>query len=150
MRRVISTILFLSIVFVENVHSEINIPYGNWNYIEGKSFKNIHTKNSQGLDFGYSCNSECIFYISPAMVCQMGRVTNGWMIQESGVSKRINTLCIEHEGGQLLKVMGDSQIINLLKSNKNIHFLVNWDVSTNSLMSFNLLGFSDSLKRLNQ
>jgi len=149
-RSPVNLLLLLSSLVSGGVHSEVNIPYGNWKYVEGKSYKNIHTTNPQNLEFGYSCNSECSFYISPALICQYGRVTDGWLIQESGVSLRIHTMCIKNENGQFIKIIGDSQVTKILKTNKNVHFLVNWDISTNSLMSFNNLGFSDALKRMNQ
>ncbi len=148
MKGFFSTLLFFLILLTGNVHAEEVIPYGDWTFVQGDSYKNIHTINQNNLEFGYSCSRDCIFYISPALVCQMGKITDGWMIQSTGVGIKVKTMCVTNEDLQVLKIYGRDEIIKILKSNQVIHFLINFDVQTNSLLSFDLVGFKDSYTRI--
>jgi hypothetical protein len=143
---VLTTLIFIS----GSTHSSEKIEYGDWSFLKGKTYKNIHTINHHKLEFGYLCKKECMFYIKPALVCHKNRVVDGWMIESSGVTKRVFTRCIQHDGVDILRFNSDKDIFRILLSNDVIHFLFNFDIKTNSLMSFDTLGFKDSFDRLNE
>ena len=143
----------VSFIFLSLPHftySKETTPYGEWVYVEGKSYKNIHTLNEHNFEFGYVCNRGCMFYITPAVICDVNKVTDGWLIQTSGVSKKVHATCIKHEGETLLKIFSGIGFTDLLKKNNEIHFLINFDVETNSLLTFNMIGFIDAYNRINQ
>jgi hypothetical protein len=124
-------------------------PYGYWVYVEGKSYKNIHTLNEHNYEFGYVCNNGCMYYITPSVICDTTKVIDGWLIQTSGISKRIRTTCVRHEGETILKINSEKDLTDVLKKNHEVHFLINFDVETNSLLTFKMLGFIDSYNRIN-
>jgi len=130
--------------------SKERTPYGYWIYVEGKSYKNIHTLNEHNYEFGYLCNNGCMYYITPSVICDTTKVIDGWLIQTSGVSKKIRTTCIKHEGETILKINSEKDLTDFLEKNHEVHFLINFDVETNSLLTFNMLGFIDSYNRINQ
>lgn len=143
-------ILFLLLVTSYSIEAKERTPYGNWVYVQGKSYKNIHTLNEHNFEFGYVCSNGCMFYITPSVICDTTKVIDGWLIQTSGVSKRIRTTCLKHEGETILKINSDKELTDLLEKNHEVHFLINFDVEINSLLTFNMLGYIDSYNRINQ
>ena len=136
--------------FSGTVHSTERIQFGDWFFSKGKTYRNIYTTNHHNLEFGYLCKKECMFYIKPALVCHRNRVIDGWMIESSGVTKRVFTQCIKHDGVDMLRFNSDKDFFKVLSSNETVHFLFNFDIKTNSLMSFDTIGFKDSFNKLNE
>lgn len=130
--------------------SEANtfIPLGDWVYTQNDVYRYARTRNIHQLEFGIICRNKCQFVITPALICEAKKQVSGWMIQQNGVSKKIETTCVEQEGKNALLLENYDEILSSVNSNSELHFLLNFDIRNNSLMSFNLLGWSDVKKML--
>lgn len=149
--KIVCYLIFTALLSLSHfAYSKESTPYGEWVYVEDKLYKNIHTLNEHNFEFGYVCNNGCMFYITPSVICDESKVTDGWLIQTSGISKKVQAICIKHEGETLLKISSGTGFTDLLKKNNEIHFLINFDVETNSLLTFNMIGFIDSYNRIKQ
>ena len=125
-------------------------PYGDWSYVDGNKSKKIYTLNQHKFEFSYVCQKECVFYIAPAPSCREKQITDGWLIQPSGISKRIRTICIKHEGQSTLKIFNEPGLLEIFSTVSESHFLINFDVDVNSLLTFRMLGFYAAFNRLNK
>ena len=126
------------------------VPYGDWSYVEGKKYKKIYTRNQHKHEFGFICQKECIFYVTPASVCREKQITDGWLIQPSGLAKNIRTTCLKHEGQTLIKIFTEPGLVEIFSTVSEAHFLINFDLDINSLLTFRMLGFYDAYNRLNK
>lgn len=148
-RNHVNHLFIIFIFFISgSVLSEELIQAKKWSYVEGENFKNIHTSNLHNLEFGYTCKDFCTFYISPSLICSQDKAIDGWMIQTDGVGTRIQTICISNKNVTLLAINSEKNLIDLLKNSKQVHFLINFDVKTNSLMTFDLDGFGELIDKI--
>jgi hypothetical protein len=141
---------FISLGFIGYANSSKLVPYGDWSYVEGNKFKKIYTRNQHKYEFSFECKRECIFYITPATICREKQITDGWLIQPSGISKRIRTTCINNEGKSILKIFNEPGLLEIFSTVSEAHFLINFDLDVNSLLTFRMLGFYDAFNRLNK
>lgn len=145
---VVSLISLLFLLTAGIPRADTVIPLGDWVYMQSDAYRYARTRNIHNLEFGIICRNKCQFVITPALVCETKKQVSGWMIQQNGVSKKIETVCIEQEGGNALLLKNYDEILSSVNSNSELHFLLNFDVRNNSLMSFNLLGWNDVRKML--
>jgi hypothetical protein len=137
------------ILFAQSASAKKILPLGDWVYIDNESYKYARTRNIHKLEFGVLCDRKCTFIITPALICNKAKTISGWMIEQTGVSIRIDSRCVEFNGNNVLKLENYDAIWKTILSNNEVHFIFNFDVQKNSLMTFNLYGSGDVKKKLN-
>jgi hypothetical protein len=143
-------LFFVSLGCINQANATKVVPFGDWSYVEGKKLKKIYTRNQHKYEFSFECKKECIFYITPATVCREKQFTDGWLIQPSGIAKSIRTTCIKNDGKSVLKILNEPGLLEIFSTVSEAHFLINFDLDVNSLLTFRMLGFFDAFNRLNK